>query len=247
MAEGYDSGMKVMLGSGGFRGIERRDSLCAAMRQHFGEIGKLLFVPYALEDGDDYVNKMVTAGYHADYELVGIHSCPDLVQAVEQAEGIYVGGGNTFRLIDQLQKFGLIEVIRRRVCTDGLPYLGVSAGSNVACPTMMTTNDMPIVHPTNFAALDLVPFQINTHYYPGQIHIKMGGGEYHEHFGETRDDRIREFHERRNEPVIGLFEAGWLLRTGDKLSLHQCPARLFQKGEEPVDLAPGADLGELLH
>lgn len=216
------------------------------MREHFGDIKQLLFVPYALHDGDLYVEQMVKAGYHADYEFVGIHTLSDPVAAVEEAEGIYVGGGNTFRLIHHLQQNGLVDVIRRRVFAGELPYLGVSAGTNVACPTMMTTNDMPIVHPASFDAIGLVPFQVNTHYYPGQIHILEEDGTYHEHFGETRRQRIAEFHEMNNRPVIGLWEAGWLMRRDDELILHHCPALLFRKGQEPEEIPVGADLSHLL-
>lgn len=235
-----------MLGSGGFRGEDRRQALCAAMREHFGDIKQLLFVPYALHDGDHYVSQMIEAGYHADYDLVGIHTLDDPVAAVKEAEGIYVGGGNTFRLIHRLQQNRLVDVIKRRVFAGELPYLGVSAGTNVACPTMMTTNDMPIVHPTSFDAMGLVPFQVNTHYYPGQIHIRNEDGNYHEHFGETRRQRIEEFHEMNDTPVIGLWEAGWLMRRGDGLILHHCPALLFRKGQQPEEIPVGADLTYLL-
>jgi dipeptidase E len=238
--------MKVMLGSGGFRGEQRRQALCDAMRQHFGDIQQLLFVPYALHDGDDYIQKMVKAGYNADYDLVGIHNFDDPVAAVEQAQGIYVGGGNSFRLIHRLQQINLVDVIRRRVVAGELPYLGISAGTNVACPTMMTTNDMPIVQPRSFDSMGLVPFQINTHYYPGQIHIRDEHGNYHEHFGETRLDRIREFHECQDVPVLGLWEAGWLMRTDEKLVLHHCPALLFRKDQQPQEIEVGADLSFLL-
>src|SRR5207249_11483028 len=121
---------------------------------------------------------------------------------------------------------------------EGLPYLGISAGSNVACPTMQTTNDMPIVYPPSFAALHLVPFQINPHYFTGATYVKVGDG-YVEHFGETRDDRIREYHELNDTPVLGLWEAGlirWDSRAGTLLGT---PARVFHKGQEPIDWLAG--------
>ena len=237
--------MRVLLGSGGFRGERRRDALRAAMRAHFGEIKRLLFVPYALADGDAYIDALERAELDAGYQLVGIHREGDPVQAIEEAEGIYVGGGNPFRLIQRMQREGLLEPIRRRVAA-GLPYLGISAGTNVACPTMQTTNDMPIVRPDSFEALGLVPFQVNTHYYQGQIHVKRGEGDYEEHFGETRDDRIREFHEENTTPVLGLWESGLIRRDGEQLELLRGAVRVFRRGEQPVDLDEGSDLSEFL-
>lgn len=237
--------MRLLLGSGGFRGDERREALRQAMRAHFGDIRRLLFVPYALADGDAYIDALNRAELNASYELVGLHRADDPVQAVEECEGIYVGGGNTFRLCRRMQREGLLEPIRRRVHA-GLPYLGISAGTNMACPTMQTTNDMPIVHPDSFEALGLVPIQVNTHYYPGQIHVRLGEGEYEEHYGETRDDRIREFHEENTTPVLGLWESGLLIREDQTLTLARGQARLFRCGEDPVDLPQGADLSELL-
>lgn len=237
--------MRLLLGSGGFRGEERRDALRQAMRSHFGEIRRLLFVPYAIADGDAYVEALNKAKLNAGYELVGLHREGDPIKAVMEAEGIYVGGGNTFRLIRRMQAEGLLKPIRSRVAS-GMPYLGISAGTNVACPTMQTTNDMPIVHPDSFEALGLVPFQVNTHYYAGQIHVRLEEGEYEEHFGETRDDRIREFHEENEAPVLGLWESGLLRREGDQLGLLRGTARLFRKGQEPVDIQEGADLSDLL-
>jgi len=237
--------MKVLLGSGGFRGEERREVLRQAMRAHFGEIERLLFVPYALADGDAYVQAMQDAGLDAGYDLVGLHSFSDPKQAVRDCEAVYVGGGNSFRLIDRLHREGLVDLIRERV-QGGLAYMGVSAGSNVACPSMKTTNDMPIVQPASFQSFGLVPFQVNAHYYPGQIHVKREDGSYEEHFGETRDQRIREFHEENSVPVLGLWESALLSRDGDKLCLDYGEARLFRRDTDPVDYLAGADLSELL-
>src|ERR1043166_1115933 len=163
--------MRIFLGSGGYRTDERIRALRAYLQAHLGNVERVLFVPYALHDHDKYVQKMIDRGLNAGYELVGIHRCPDPRAAIAQAEAIYVGGGNTFRLIDALHRLGLLDIIRDRV-RDGMPYVGVSAGTNVACPTMMTTNDMPIVQPPSFTALGLVPFQVNAHYYTGMNWVK---------------------------------------------------------------------------
>jgi dipeptidase E len=126
-----------------------------------------------------------------------------------------------------------------------MPYLGISAGCNVACPTIKTTNDMPITQPPSLLALGLVPFQVNPHYFSGATWVKREDG-FHEHFGETRDDRLREFHEMNETPVVGLWEAGLLRIEGEHVRLLGAPGRLFRKGREPVDVQPGTRLDELL-
>jgi dipeptidase E len=170
----------------------------------------------------------------------GLHQHADPVRAVREAEAIYVGGGNTFRLLDALYRLGLLEPIRERV-RDGMPYLGVSAGTNVACPTIKTTNDMPIVQPPSLNALGLAPFQVNPHYFFGKSFVRQDDG-YVEHFSETRDDRLREFHEENDTPVIGLWEAGMLRCENDRVHLTGARARIFRKGQQPVDVEPGNDL-----
>jgi dipeptidase E len=237
--------MRVLLGSGGFRTPERVSLLAAALHKLFGDVGRLLFVPYALADHDGCVKSMTERGLNAGYELDGIHRYGDPARAVREARGIFIGGGNTFRLLNDLYRFGLLDVIRDRV-RHGLPYLGVSAGTNVACPAIKTTNDMPIVQPPSFAALGLVPFQVNPHYFTGQTFVKGDDGGFHEHFGETRDDRIREFHEMNDTPVVGLWEAGLLLCEGGCVELSGAAARVFRKGQPAVDAPPGTDLAALL-
>jgi dipeptidase E len=236
--------MRVLLGSGGFRTPERTAVLVAQMQSFFGPIRRLLFVPYAAGDLDAYAPSVVERGLHAGYDLDPIHHHPDPLAAVRHAEGLYVGGGNTFRLLDALYRHELLEPIRERVRA-GAPYLGVSAGCNVACPTIKTTNDMPIVEPPSFTALGLVPFQVNAHYYEGQFFLR-GGEDYVPHLGETRDERIREFHEMNEAPVVGLWEGGVLGVEAGNVELIGAPARVFRKGHEPVDVRPGGDLNALL-
>lgn len=232
--------MQLLLGSGGFRTPERIALLAEHMRDHFGPIERVLFIPYALADHDKYVNTLVERGLHAGYTLDGIHRHADPRAAVRQAEAIYVGGGNSFRLLDRLQRLGLVEEIRARV-RGGVPYLGISAGSNLACPTIKTTNDMPIVQPASLEALGLVRFQINPHYFTGQFFVRQGDA-YVEHFGETRDERIREFHEENETPVLGLWEGGILRICNDTIHLAGAGARLFRRGMEAVDFATGSSL-----
>lgn len=236
--------MRLLLGSGGFRTPERIEFLVEHMQPHFGKARKLLFVPYALADHEAYVKMITERGLNGGYELDGIHRHSDPCAAVREAEGIYVGGGNTFRLVTTLHELGLMNAIRQRV-REGMPYLGVSAGTNVTCPTLMTTNDMPIVQPPSFETLGLIPFQINPHYFSGQTHVKHDSGDYEQHFGETRDDRIREFHEMNDTPVVGLWEAG-IIRVDEGYELLGTPARIFRKGQEPVNVQPGQRLDSWL-
>jgi dipeptidase E len=236
--------MSVLLGSGGFRTPERIALLAAEMRSFFGAIPRVLFVPYALADHDGYVRTLTEKGVNAGYLLDGIHRHADPVRAVREAAALFVGGGNTFRHLAELYRHGLLEPIRERVAA-GLPYLGISAGCNVACPTIKTTNDMPITQPPNLDALGLVPFQVNPHYFGGQGWVKRGD-VFHEHYGETRDDRLREFHEMNDTPVVGLWEAGLLRVEGSRVRLLGAPARVFRKGREPIDVEPEATLDELL-
>ena len=198
-------------------------------------VKRVLFVPYASFDRDGYAAKARARFEAMGYGLDSVHDLPGgPVAAVERAEALFIGGGNTFRLLSALGRESLIEPIGRRVQA-GMPYLGSSAGSNVACPTIGTTNDMPIVQPSSFAALNLVPFNINPHYQdplPGSTHM-----------GETREQRIAEFHEENPQPVVGLREGAWLLVEGSTVLLQgSTSARLFHRGEAPVELAIGARL-----
>jgi dipeptidase E len=236
--------MRLLLGSGGFRTEERIQFLAGQMQSFFGGVERIVFVPYALKDHDRYVQVLTEKGLDAGYVLDGIHRHADPLLAVREAAALYVGGGNTFRLLSDLYRLGLVGMLRERVRA-GVPYLGVSAGTNIACPTIKTTNDMPITMPPSLDALGLVPFQVNPHYFMGQTHVKRAEA-YHEHFGETRDDRIREYHEMNATVVVGLWEGGVLRIDGSEVLLRGAPARIFRRGQEPVDVEPGCRLDELL-
>ena len=214
------------------------DHLVPWLERLFGGVDRLLFVPYALHDLDGYAGRVRQRFADLGIEVDGIHRAADPVAAVEGASAIFVGGGNTFRLLDRLEKGGLLEPIRRRV-TAGMPYLGASAGSNVAGPTIKTTNDMPIVRPASFQALGLVDFQINPHYIdpdPGSTHM-----------GETRDTRLAEFHEENDTPVVALREGALLEVAGERVTVRGEPGgKLFRRGEEPSPLAAGDRIDRLL-
>lgn len=203
-----------------------------------GDRHRVLFVPFALYDRAAYAakfrNRLADWGREVD-ELAADGTGR---RQIETAEAVFVGGGNTFRLLKTLQEADLLAPLRARALS-GMPYMGASAGINLAGPTIRTTNDMPIVEPRGFDALGLVPFQINPHYLdpdPGSTHM-----------GETREERIAEFHEENRTPVLGLRERAWIRVEGDRGSLGgDRGARLFRRGAEPVELAPGASLDDLL-
>ena len=207
---------------------------CAAAIERFLRPGvsRVLFVPYALFDCDGYAARARERFARMGFELQSIHDAPDgATAAVERAEAIFVGGGNTFRLLNALWRKELVEPIARRVRA-GLPYIGSSAGSNVACVTIKTTNDMPIIQPPTFDALHLVPFNVNPHYLdptPGSTHM-----------GETREERIAQFHEENLPPVVGLREGAWLLVDERGVTLEgRTGARLFRRGQVPEEFRPG--------
>lgn len=202
------------------------------------DLGEVLFVPYALHDRDGYAETARERFERMGYRLASVHRADDPVAAVESAGAIFIGGGNTFRLLETLYDQGLVEPIRRRVAA-GVPYVGTSAGSNVACATIRTTNDMPIVEPPTFDALDLVPFQINPHY--------LDPAPDSTHKGETREERLLQFLEENDRLVVGLREGGMLRIEGDAVELRGTPhARIFQRGTEPREVAPGERLDFLL-
>jgi dipeptidase E len=198
----------------------------------------LLFVPFAKAAHDDYTATVAEALEPLGVSVRGLHSADDPVLAVRQAEAVFVGGGNSFRLLKTLHEMGLVEPLRERV-REGMPYMGASAGTNMACPTLRTSNDMPIVQPPTFEALGFVPFQINPHY--------LDPDSASTHMGETREQRLAEFHEENDVTVLGLREGAWLSVRDDTATLGgETGARLFRRGAESQELSSGADLSTLL-
>jgi dipeptidase E len=203
-------------------------------------VKRVLFVPFAtvINSEDGYRDKVRRHFGPLGYEVESLHDAPDARAAAERADAVAVGGGNTFKLLRGLYESGVVELMRERA-GQGVPYVGWSAGSNVACPTIRTTNDMPIVEPPTFDALNLVPFQINPHY-----------TDFHPpgHMGETRDERLNEFvHVNPGVRVVGLREGTMLRVEGEEIKLlGGKPARHFVKGEEPRDIAPEASFNFLL-
>ena len=229
--------MKILLGSGGIRTEERRNLFFHLMKENFEGCKKVIFIPYASRDYDEYTNSVKEMFSHLEFEIIGIHELDNPLVELEKMEGIYVGGGNTFSLVKKLHEKEIIEVIRRKVLNNGIPYAGVSAGANVACPTMQTTNDMPIDLVPSFETFGIVPFQINPHYHPGGIWWKEND-ELREHFGETRKRRIEEFHNFNDTPVIGLYEGSFLICNENGIELQGNKAAIIIKGTEIKTISP---------
>lgn len=197
------------------------------------------FAPYALADHAGYTARVRAALAPLGVETVGLAEVADPRAAVGAAEILFVGGGNSFRLLKALEERALLAPVRERVAAGALRYLGASAGTNMACPSLRTTNDMPIVQPASFAAFGLIPFQINPHY--------LDPEPASTHMGETRERRLEEFLEENDVAVLGLREGAWLRRSGERLRLDgRAGARLFRRGAAPAEFAPGTDLSWLL-
>jgi dipeptidase E len=201
------------------------------LRNFLHGVKRVLFVPYALLDRQAYAETARARLEKMGHGLDSIHRAPDPRKAVENAEAIFIGGGNTFRLLKNLYDNRLLEPIRKRV-EQGMRYVGSSAGSVVSCPTIRTTNDMPIVEPPSLTSLGLVPFQLNCHY--------LDGDPNSTHMGETREVRLREFHEENETPVVGIREGSMLrVDNGTVVLKGTTGGKLFRRGEQPLELAPG--------
>lgn len=208
------------------------------MKEALDTVDQLAFVPFALFDQEAYGRSAAGRFADAGVEVVVVTADDEGVAILESAEAVFVGGGNTFRLLKTLQNTDLLGVLKRRVA-DGMIYMGASAGSNIASPTIKTTNDMPIVQPDSFNALGLVPFQINPHYIDSDASTH--------HMGETREQRLLEFLEENDTAVVGLREGAWIRVDGAEVVLGgRNGARVFRRGAEPEELATGASLAGLM-
>jgi dipeptidase E len=206
------------------------------MRDVLGSIQRVLFIPYALFDRYAYAAQARARFEAMGYRLESIQEARDPGAAVDQAEAIFVGGGNTFRLLNSLYENDLLARIRNKV-EAGTIYIGSSAGSNVAAPTIKTTNDMPIIQPPSFEALHLVNYQINPHY--------LDSDPNSTHMGETREKRIQEFLEENDVMVVGLREGSMIRVENGRHTLKGVTnARVFKRDSLPVELEPGSVLTE---
>lgn len=207
----------------------------------FKGASELLFIPYAQPGGisyDDYTLKVKMAFEKIHIKVKGIHEFSSPIEALNTAKGIFTGGGNTFLLVKKLYDLKLIASLKN-VIENGVPYLGTSAGSNIAGLTMQNTNDMPIVYPPNFATLGLLNFNLNCHY--------LDPDSNSTHMGETRETRINEYHKLNKTPVLGLREGSWLQCEGTKVTLKgNLNARLFQADKGAIEIPPNTNLNFLM-
>jgi len=221
-------------------GLGYLEYLLPVLKDHFKNATTILFIPYARPGGishDDYTAKVAEAFAKIDKKIVGLHTFENPIEAIEKAEGIFTGGGNTFLLVKQLY-WHKVMLPLKEVLQNGTPYLGCSAGSNITGLTMETTNDMPIVYPPSFQTLGMVPFNINPHYLDPVADST--------HMGETRETRINEFHCFNSQPVLGLREGSWLEVRGSKITLiGSLSARLFRQNQPPIELETETDLSNL--
>ncbi len=210
------------------------DYLSETVKNFFGK-RKVTFIPYARPGGithEAYTEKARAAFGEMGIELRGLHEYENPRKAILEAEAFFTGGGNTFLLTDMLHRKDLMKTLAEAVRA-GAPYMGSSAGSNIAGQSMQTTNDMPIVYPPAFTTLGLLPFNLNPHYMDPDIGST--------HMGETRETRIREFHCFNTTPVLGLREGSWLeVQDDDILLKGALTARLFRQEMEPLEIEPGS-------
>lgn len=211
--------------------------LLPELKVFFAELSEILFIPYARPAGishDDYTEKVRDAFKVLDIKVCGIHTFSDPLAAINNAQGIFTGGGNTFLLVQQLHQLNLMEDLATAI-KNGTPYLGTSAGSNIGGVNMKNTNDMPIVYPSDFKTMELVPFNINAHY--------LDPDPSSTHNGETRETRIKEFHVFNDTAVVGLREGSWVRVKGNHVITEGSrPSRIFRQGMAPYELETGSSL-----
>ena len=213
------------------------DHAAAEIHDFLGDLKRILFVPFALHERDAYAATAKERFNKMGYDLTSVHTATNPVEAVNETDAVFIGGGNTFRLLKSLYDYNLIEPIRRRVF-DGMPYIGSSAGSNVAGPTIKTTKDMPIVYPPSFDALGLVPFQISPHFQDPDPNST--------HMGETQEERILQFLEENDTTVAGLREGAMVrVENGATTLKGSSGARIFRKAQAPVERTPVSVLDDL--
>lgn len=214
--------------------------LLPTLEDHFSNCETIVFIPYARPGGmshDEYTERVASAFSKINKKIVGLHTFENPIEGIQNAEGIFTGGGNTFLLVTQLYENNVMAILSKAI-ENGTPYLGSSAGSNITGVSMQTTNDMPIIYPPSFKTLGAIPFNLNPHYLDADLQSK--------HMGETRETRIKEFHAFNSIPVLGLREGSWLDVKGEEIILKgELSARLFRQNQKPEELNPETDLSFL--
>lgn len=221
-------------------GQDYLEYLLPEIQVFFKDCREIIFIPYARPGGishEKYTALVQNAFKDMPFQVKGLYEFKDPKEAIKKSEGVFTGGGNTFLLVDKLYRKDLMGALREKIF-DGMPYLGTSAGTNIAGLTMQTTNDMPIVYPPAFKTLGIVPFNINPHYLDPDMNST--------HKGETRETRIKEFHSINTQPVVGLREGSWLEVKADKITLKgNSTARIFKVDKVPFETEPESNLTDL--
>lgn len=226
----------VLISSSTAYGKHYLDHAVAEIENALNEIDRILFVPYALHDWNKYHDIVAARFAQIGREVHSIHKALDPLAAIARADAVFVGGGNTFVLLDKLHELHVFEALRQRV-RQGAVYIGSSAGANIAGVTIQTTNDMPIAWPRSPEALGLVPFNINPHYHEDRDPT---------HMGEKRDERLQEFHEYHKTPVVALYEGAMLRVAKGTIELRgEVGAKVFRPARAPISIAPGTRLDEM--
>ncbi|CAH1983676.1 unnamed protein product [Acanthoscelides obtectus] len=223
-------------GYGGFLEYASND-ICNILTDN--NVSTVLFIPYAKRNHEEYLRLAEKPFKKWGFHIASIHT-QDPQKAIQEAEAIFIGGGNTFRLLKTLYELDLVKAINKRVLEEGVPYIGSSAGSNVATRSIHTTNDMPIVWPPSLSALNLVPFCINPHF--------QDNPENSTHMGETREDRILDYQEEPDSStVLGLREGATLYVKDNQAVIKGIHGgRLYIRGAEPKEIKVGSDISYLL-
>ncbi len=224
-------------------GSEYLEYLLPELKTLFKSVQTIIFIPYARPGGishDAYTLIVESAMAQIGIKVKGLHQFDNVKKALERAEGIFVGGGNTFVLVDALYQLNILKTLKLKI-EKGTPYLGTSAGSNICGPSMQTTNDMPIVYPPSYKTLEIIPLNINAHYLDPDPNSK--------HKGETRETRIKEYHQFNETAILGLREGSWLDVKSDNSILLKgsLTARLFVKGTNPVEIVALTNLFNLVN
>ena len=228
----------LLISSSTVYGSSYLDHAESEIQDFLGGSSQIAFIPFALRDRGAYAAKVQTRMQAMGYSLVSVHDVSNQKRLLEDSDAIFIGGGNTFRLLKGLYDSDLLATIRA-TADAGAPYLGSSAGSIVACPSLGTTKDMPVVQPPSFEALGLVDFQISPHY--------LDPDPSSHHMGETQEERILQFLEENDALVVGLREGSMLRVEGGAISLKgSAAARIFRRNHQPLEVEPGNSLGALL-
>lgn len=215
--------------------------LLPALKELYKDVTEVVFIPYARPSGithERYTEIAAEGLKSLDLNVVGLHTYSNPIEAIQQAEAIFTGGGNTFQLVKMLHDLKLMDTLKKTI-ESGTPYLGTSAGSNICGPTMQTTNDMPVVYPSSFKTTGVIPFNINAHY--------LDPDPKSTHKGETRETRIKEFHIYNDTIVIGLREGSWLRVQGSDIVLKgTLDARVFQQNKSPYEVQTAFNFKNLI-